>query len=384
MALFDPIGFETPARREGQAHVRITMEGGVNDICDPLWVSRSIEEGLTAHEFHQWKTKSLKGDVFLDYLAEDTTLLETANYRRAGKAEALVRVGKALLTLSFQAPGQIWVGAAAETQEEASGAIDFIGTIFPEDVPKDDAPPSIDFALWAAERPFPNHHTTDITPWHELAMNYPKSTRDRLAALIDPSFEPGETGRLLLLHGAPGTGKSTFLTTLAYQWKRHVELTVVSDPVALLSDMSYFMRVSLMRRPDERWGLIVLEDSGSLFSPMAELQAGENRLGALLNATSGILGGASRSLIACTTNLPLESLHAAVSRPGRCMAAISFEAFPEDEAMEWLIAKGRPDLASAVQGERTLAELYGLLNGSSVEAAARRPVGFQHAKREAE
>lgn len=377
MTLFDMRDYETPSRREAVSHVRITTEGTVHDYVDALWFERAIDEGLNAREFAQWRTISLKGEVFIDRLDGHTTTLATANYRDGGKAEALVRVGEALVTISYSAPGHLWVGAAAETQEEASGAVDFLARVFPKEQPKDDAPPAVEFALWANEQPFPHRHTTDVTPWDALCRNYPKSTRERLAALLDPSFEPGRGGRLLLLFGPPGTGKSTFLCTAAWEWRRRVELTVVSDPVALLSDMSYFTRVALMRRSDERWGLVVLEDSGSLFSPMADLQAGENRLGALLNATSGILGGASRSLIACTTNLPLDSLHAAVSRPGRCLAAIEFEPFPEDEAREWLLAKERPDLAAEVRGARTLAELYALVNGSDVGPTRRRRVGFR-------
>ena len=289
-------------------------------------------------------------------------VLTVSRRRAADVAPRLVKgtqVG-ALLMLGFEEIGHLWVGAAAATRDEAAGALDFIERLFPE-VEPDEAKPSVSFSVWTDGMSYPNHHTTEVTPWSELASNYPKATRDRLAALTDPSFKAGRDGRLLLLYGPPGTGKSTFIASLAWAWKGWADLQIVSDPSILLADMRYLTRVALSRGPDARWGLVVLEDAGSLFVSDAEQRSGESRLGALLNVGDGILGKTSRALWACTTNLPLEGLHAAVSRPGRCAARIEFTAFPPEEAREWFEAKERPDLAAQVRGELTLAELYGLL-----------------------
>lgn len=376
MTLFDASPFETAARRDATAHLRVVTESGVNDFIDAYWLTRTGDEGLGAREFSGWNTDGLKCEEFLERLGRSTELVSTAHYRRAGKVEALVRVGGALLTLQFQSAGRLWVGSAAKMQSEAAGALDFIERVFPEKKPATDKP-SILFSVWTEESAAPGRYTTDVTPWTELASNYSTATRDRLAALADPAFEAGRGGKLLLLFGAPGTGKSTFLTSLAWAWKDWADLQVISDPGAVLADMEYMTRVSMSRRPDERWGVVVLEDSGSLFAPDAEQRSGEGRLGALLNLGDGLIGKASRTLWVCTTNLPLASFHAAVSRPGRCAAAIEFTPFPEDEAKAWLMSKEHPELAEQVHGEQTLAELYALLEGQTITKATRRPVGFR-------
>ena len=56
---------------------------------------------------------------------------------------------------------------------------------------------------------------------------------------------------------------------------------------------------------------------------------------------------------ACPTNEPLERLHPAIARPGRCLAEIHVGPFPVAEAAAWL---GHP----VAVGDRplTLAELY--------------------------
>ena len=59
MALFDPSPFETPARRETAAHLRITTEGNAHDIIDSLWLARSTDLGLRAREYANWGTRAL-------------------------------------------------------------------------------------------------------------------------------------------------------------------------------------------------------------------------------------------------------------------------------------------------------------------------------------
>ena len=78
-----------------------------------------------------------------------------------------------------------------------------------------------------------------------------------------------------------------------------------------------------------------------------------------------------RVLVLVTTNEPLGLLHPAVSRPGRCAAAIELPAFPPAEAAGWLAERG----ADPVEGEATLAELYAYLRGGE-PPRVKHPVGF--------
>lgn len=377
MALFPARDFDSVSHREATSHLRIITEGDVQEQIDPLWLTRSLDEGLGAREMSTWATEALEVGSFLGRLEEQASILASAHYRRSGKIEVLVRAGEALLSIQFHTGGRIWVGSAASTQEEAGGALDFIEKLFPERKARDDEPPSIDFSVWTNGSPIPNRHTTEVKPWSDLAENYPAGTRERLAALADPTFEAGRGGKLILLYGPPGTGKSTFLTSLAYEWRAFADLHVISDPANLLADHEYLNRVTFVPRKGERWAVVLLEDSGSLFSNDGQRDAGETRMSALLNQADGLLGKTSKTLWILTTNSPLSSLNEAVSRPGRCAAALELAAFDEAEAKAWFEAQERPDLAADVRGERTLAELYAALEGTEVEAKVRRPVGFQ-------
>ena len=75
-------------------------------------------------------------------------------------------------------------------------------------------------------------------------------------------------------------------------------------------------------------------------------------LSRLLNVADGLIGQAHKTLICITTNEPMDALHPAVKRPGRCLANLEFPALSRSEAAAWL----GPDLDPPASGA-TLAEL---------------------------
>ena len=281
-------------------------------------------------------------------------------------------VGGGCLLYVFLSGSRVFGRGAATEPGALERAEAWLRERLPEVEPTEDQEVPIEF--WTGSQcPASTMRLIEVPSWSDVASNYPRALRERLEPLIAPEWRPGSGGQLLLWHGPPGTGKTHALRALAWEWRAWCSLHYVTDPERFFGNASYMLDVLLGEDDDdERWRLLVLEDTGELLTADAKERSGQG-LSRLLNVVDGIIGQGLRVLILVTTNEPLGALHPAVSRPGRCAALLEFGAFTPDEAHEWLVERGAVDARGA---SATLAELYARLAGAPVEE--RRRVGFVH------
>ena len=232
-----------------------------------------------------------------------------------------------------------------------------------------------------------------VPTWDEVRGNYTSTTQAELQKLVDVKYHPARDGQLVLWHGLPGTGKTYALRSLAYEWQKWATLNYITDPDLFFGSARYMLQVLLEQAPswepeaeggppyeggvgdnNERWRVLVAEDTGELLAADAKQQTGQG-LSRLLNVVDGLVGQGLKICVLITTNEELKNLHPAVVRPGRCGSLISFKPFTKDEQVVWMRAHG-VDVGKAKSKATTLAELCAIKDGRSYESGGESSLGF--------
>ncbi len=161
-------------------------------------------------------------------------------------------------------------------------------------------------------------------------------------------------GRLVLLQGAPGTGKSYMIRSLVSS----INATFIIVGSNMIADLSGPAILPLLLDTVERGKPIafILEDADVALADRGS-KSGMTHLSGLLNLGDGLLGEMLDVRIIATTNAGKMELDSAIRRPGRMCQHIEFESLDVKAATK-LYKKLAKKKTAPIKTSLTLAEVY--------------------------
>ncbi|GHT54490.1 hypothetical protein AGMMS49982_19260 [Bacteroidia bacterium] len=195
-----------------------------------------------------------------------------------------------------------------------------------------------------------DNYNDDLLPIHETILK-------RLSKKNDKG--------LVLLHGKPGTGKTSYIRYLISKTKKDI-IFLPPNMAAAITDPG-LMSV-LIDHPNS---IFVIEDAENII--MDRNKTGGSSVSALLNLADGLLSDCLNIQIICSFNTDLSRIDNALLRKGRLIAKYEFLELAQPKAQALSDKLG---FSSKIDKPMTLTAIYNQ-DEADFQPIARRTIGFQ-------
>jgi hypothetical protein len=189
-----------------------------------------------------------------------------------------------------------------------------------------------------------------FVPPIDLEVNYGTEFTKVHNVIIDKLNETNGKG-IILLHGDPGTGKTSYIKHLTSLIKEKDILFIPPSMAEMLSEPSIIPFLM-----DHKNSILIIEDAERVISDR-EGKGSPAGVSNILNLTDGILGDCLSIQIVATFNMKRENIDKALLRKGRLIAEHKFEKLTVDETNKLLKHLGKDEIATE---SMCLADIYNI------------------------
>lgn len=189
-----------------------------------------------------------------------------------------------------------------------------------------------------------------LTPDIDLELNYGKKFLDVHNVIIDRLNRKNDKG-IILLHGDPGTGKTSYLK---YLTKLITDKEILFIPPSMAEALSEPSIIPFLM--ENKNSILIIEDAERVISDR-ETNGSPTGVSNILNLTDGILGDCLNIQIIATFNMKRERIDQALLRKGRLIAEHKFGKLTVSETNALLKHLGKEQ---TVNEEMVLADIYNI------------------------
>jgi SpoVK/Ycf46/Vps4 family AAA+-type ATPase len=204
-------------------------------------------------------------------------------------------------------------------------------------------------------------------PDMDLELNYGSEFKKIHDIIIKRLNKTNDKG-IILLHGDPGTGKTSYLKYLTKYVQDKDILFIPPSMAEMLSEPSIIP--FLMEKKNS---ILIIEDAERVISDR-EGNGSPAGVSNILNLTDGILGDCLNIQVIATFNMKRERIDQALLRKGRLIAEHKFERLPVDETNKLLDHLGKNHKSTEPM---SLADIYNVDSDEVRITKEKKSIGFQ-------